>query len=506
MNLPEEDPAAQDSGSRCTGGTLVVSPLQPPASTLPLQALIQSRLLQPAADARLAAAAPAVPVPPAGGSIPCTASKQEAAALSSPQPAPQSAGARPRSGQAAVATAAAAAAAQAAAQASPSQAEVYTLALKRALALPQYTAGFVVDGVASQLLPATDAARALLQAAGLELKPPPLVPVLSLGGKGKALAGAGTAGARKLSAVGKGAAASESPREPAKPDEWLGAQHVHVVELQLSKQEAFARLQLPADTFSMAAACPGASPPCRASAPETTSSVPAAALANDCAAGSDEAGRPREQPQQQQQQAETLGPRWLAAEADATALAPVLGALQPAGAAVQYRSVVATGSEFEVHAAAVGIAFYLGKVSTVLPPVAADALLVPPPYVLRVLKRPKERRDRGAPAHFRLWTAPAGDIGEAGDADNRACGAGMGLECPSADAQATAKQQSAALAIASDGSAAAGAPAGAAASVPQQKSVTGSTPRKSKKGDEAAAAAVAAAVAAPEAVSPSEEK
>lgn len=459
--LPDCDTPAGEAVSECGAS----QSQQESSSGAALRDLIQSRLVQPAAEAKAAAAAAAgaAAAPAASSSRPASSSKPGTGNPSPPQTAQPTGVVRPRSGPG---TAAAAAAAQVVTQSGPSAVEVYVLALKRALAQPQYAAGFVVDGLASHLVPPLDAARALLSAAGLELKQPATAPTLPLG-KGKPPANATAAAARKTSAAGKGTGVPDVPAEPAKPDEWLGAQHVHVIQLQLSEPEAAARRE--------------------AGFGETERDQQAGQLLHE-----------NEEP------SSPLAKRWQAYEANTAALAPVLGSLQAGDSPVRHRLVAAGSGESAVHTAAVGVSFDMGKVLTVLPPVAADALLLPPPYVLRVLQRPKERRGKGAPAHFTLWTAPpeAAAATSAG-ATGWALVPAAAAEAAPMDDKAAGRQSASGQAAAKDGpptASAASSAAGAASSAGPRKSLAGASPRKGRRegSEESMSAAHEAAVAAEE--------
>ena len=52
----------------------------------------------------------------------------------------------------------------------------------------------------------------------------------------------------------------------------------------------------------------------------------------------------------------------------------------------------------------IGVSFELGVAKSILPPAATDKLLVPPPYELRVLPRPRNRAARPQSGRFKLIT------------------------------------------------------------------------------------------------------
>jgi len=66
--------------------------------------------------------------------------------------------------------------------------------------------------------------------------------------------------------------------------------------------------------------------------------------------------------------------------------------------------VAAAAPEEKVSEAAIGISFNADKVNSVLPPVPADQLLLPPPYELRVLPQPQRRGKRRPLTNFTVWT------------------------------------------------------------------------------------------------------
>lgn len=62
--------------------------------------------------------------------------------------------------------------------------------------------------------------------------------------------------------------------------------------------------------------------------------------------------------------------------------------------------------EQQLVASVIGIRFHCGVVSSRLPPVEEDKMLLPPPYVLRVLSQPPKRPKRLPLANFKIWTLP----------------------------------------------------------------------------------------------------
>lgn len=77
--------------------------------------------------------------------------------------------------------------------------------------------------------------------------------------------------------------------------------------------------------------------------------------------------------------------------------------------------MTAAVSEQQLAADVVGIRFNTGVVSSVLPPVEADKMLLPPPYELRVVQQPPKRPKRLPLPNFNIWTLPStADIAAAG--------------------------------------------------------------------------------------------
>jgi hypothetical protein len=351
-------------------------------------------------------------------------------------------------------------------------------ALRQALAHPHYAPGLILDGVASALVPPAVAGRSLLQALGLTLKLPPPVPPLPLtGAKGKAGAGA----ARKPPSQPLTRVPEEPPPDPSRPDEWLGTQIVHALELILQRDEAAARLaaaqehaaaeQQPSDGATglkpvreeedeagrQAAGTVSESPP------EGNQQRPGSQGSQPEPGHTLEAPQQAEQSSQKDQQAEAqggFGELWEAYEAAAAVLAPVLGALQARDGPIRHRAIDARAEQDAVAAAVVGVSYSLGRLSTILPAASEDALRVPPPYELRILQRPKARQARGS-ANFRLWTAP-------------------NTPTPAAELGAEG-------AFGGDGRSPSPAPSAAAAKeVAAPKKSAGATPRKGRKGEPAA--------------------
>lgn len=69
--------------------------------------------------------------------------------------------------------------------------------------------------------------------------------------------------------------------------------------------------------------------------------------------------------------------------------------------------VLAEADEAQVARDVVGIRFAAGQVSSHLPPVPADKMLLPPLYELRVLTQPPKWPKRLPLANFKVWTLPA---------------------------------------------------------------------------------------------------
>jgi hypothetical protein len=77
--------------------------------------------------------------------------------------------------------------------------------------------------------------------------------------------------------------------------------------------------------------------------------------------------------------------------------------------------VLAEAYDAQVARDVVGIKFTAGEVSTHLPPVAADKMLLPPPYELRVLSQPPKWPKRLPLTNFKVWTLPAASSGAPAD-------------------------------------------------------------------------------------------
>eukprot|EP00775_Hariotina_reticulata_P008964 gene8964-9139_t len=237
--------------------------------------------------------------------------------------------------------------------------DIVLMALKHALSLPQYQAGFVLDGFGSKHLPVTAmTARCMLQAVGLTCINLPPAESISTAGS--------TAATSKAKQQGKTSRPSSSragirpvPQlqgliDITQPDVWEGTQKVHVVELALDKEEAALR-------FAAAAA------------------FTAAGLESITTSAEHEL--PVEPSFAEAQQAKH--------EYSAAAVVDKVDAAAP---------------EAMVSQAAVGISFNADRVGTVLPPVPADQLLLPPPYELRVLPQPQRRGKRRPLTNFTVWT------------------------------------------------------------------------------------------------------
>lgn len=99
---------------------------------------------------------------------------------------------------------------------------------------------------------------------------------------------------------------------------------------------------------------------------------------------------------------------WRASAEHAQRLALVFGGGDVSGGPVRYRQVAADAETTEVAARILGIRFACGAVSSALPAVEEDALLVPPPYELRQLSRPLPRKVKNPSGRFKLLTVTAG--------------------------------------------------------------------------------------------------
>lgn len=375
-------------------------------------------------------------------------------------------------------------------------AEVALRALRQALSQPQYAKGLVVDGLASALVNAATAGRCLLQAVGLTLKQPPPVPPLPLP-KGK-----GSAAATRKTSTSVG-----PPPEPEvpKPDEWLGAQRLYSVQLTLPKETAAARLAAAAQ--AAAAGLELADVELAEGDEGLLAEASVAFLQQEQQAGGNGGAKA---PQLQQaagavsdaklQQDAAFEQRWRAFEADTASLMPVLGSMQPPLGPIMHRLVSAEPAEGDVAHGIVGVQFDLGKVSTVLPAVPDDALLIPPPFELRVLQRPKDRRRKSAASNFKLWTG--GAAGSGGEAAAGQTPAAAGAVDAGGAAAADARSPSPQPGTAPGSSAAAGGPTAAAVpaaskDAPAKRTGTG-TPRKGKKSE--------AVLESPEPVIPDEQR
>jgi hypothetical protein len=86
--------------------------------------------------------------------------------------------------------------------------------------------------------------------------------------------------------------------------------------------------------------------------------------------------------------------------------------------------VLAEDDDPQVARDVVGIKFAAGEVSSHLPPVPADEMLLPPPYELRVLSQPPKWPKRLPLTNFKVWTLPpasdAAPADESGTAVSRA--------------------------------------------------------------------------------------
>jgi hypothetical protein len=81
----------------------------------------------------------------------------------------------------------------------------------------------------------------------------------------------------------------------------------------------------------------------------------------------------------------------------------------PYNAAVTFKllQVLAEADDEQVTRDVVGIRFAAGEVSSHLPPLPADQMLLPPPYQLRVLSQPPKWPKRLPLTNFKIWTMPA---------------------------------------------------------------------------------------------------
>jgi hypothetical protein len=451
---------------------------QRPPSEPRLRELVTSLLQRPPPALPAAVTQPPQPATRPG----CVAPGHEAAAASTHERLPTPPGAA--AGQVApsprmrsvAAAAAAVAEAAAAAEAGHSAAEVYLRALQQALSQKHYARGVIICGASSALVPVATAARCLLQAVGLTLKQPPAAaePVAATKG-GKAAATKKTAARRS---------AEEPPAaEPSIPDEWSGEQRVEVVLLSSVGTGVATQTttELPAIINTLNLAWPGMS-----SRQTEGASTGGEATAASRSLQDAPAALPLQQEQQQQPREafQAAGALERAFEADAAALAPVLGAMQPSNGPIRHRIVSAVGAEEEVAAAVVGVSFSLGRVATVLPPTEEDALRVPPPYELRILQRPKARPAKSSASNFLIWTLPP----------RSGCGSSSGAD-PTAQSSALNDAQEAAAQPA-DGMETLSSVA-APVSTTVAKKMAGNTPRKGKKG-EATAVAEPAEPTAPE--------
>ncbi|WIA13448.1 hypothetical protein OEZ85_007028 [Tetradesmus obliquus] len=98
---------------------------------------------------------------------------------------------------------------------------------------------------------------------------------------------------------------------------------------------------------------------------------------------------------------------WAAYEQDAAALEVVLGGVNAEAKPISHTLVLAEADEAQVARDVVGIRFAAGQVSSHLPPVPADKMLLPPLYELRVLTQPPKWPKRLPLANFKVWTLPA---------------------------------------------------------------------------------------------------
>lgn len=116
---------------------------------------------------------------------------------------------------------------------------------------------------------------------------------------------------------------------------------------------------------------------------------------------------------------------WQAHQSDAASLGIALGALQPSNRPIHHRVVSAEGGHVAVAQAVVGISFNQGQVQSVLPLVEADQQLVPPPYVMRIVQRPRARSARTPLTKFKVLTVTAGTFMDETIADSSATGSAM---------------------------------------------------------------------------------
>ncbi|CAG9464033.1 unnamed protein product [Pedinophyceae sp. YPF-701] len=81
-----------------------------------------------------------------------------------------------------------------------------------------------------------------------------------------------------------------------------------------------------------------------------------------------------------------------------------LGKVDHDASSVAWRALRGVGTAEDVLMEAVGVRFVLGELHTTLPTVPADRVLVPPPYTLEIVRRPKQhgRARRPIKAHFKL--------------------------------------------------------------------------------------------------------
>jgi hypothetical protein len=100
--------------------------------------------------------------------------------------------------------------------------------------------------------------------------------------------------------------------------------------------------------------------------------------------------------------------------------------------------VAAAAPQEKVSEAAIGISFIADKVNSVLPPVPADQLLLPPPYELRVLPQPQRRGKRRPLTNFTVWTMllPEGEAIKPGDDATASSAANTRTQSPVGDQEA----------------------------------------------------------------------
>ncbi|EFJ42226.1 hypothetical protein VOLCADRAFT_67248 [Volvox carteri f. nagariensis] len=310
-----------------------------------------------------------------------------------------------------------------------------------------YGKGLVLDGLASRYLPPAVAAKALLEALGMEQvvppPPPPPEPVLD------------PKAAKKTLKKGE-EPPPPPPPPPPKPTGWRGPYTVHVVHLAPEPTLLAGRLRLqndvraaeamladkagveaegelsagpssllggvaPADSptqvvgaeaskFATGEGVAAATAAVAGGTLSVATRMPAAAT-NEAASASPSTQPPAaasssaissEEAQRQYLEEATR----LLAEFNDTIMAPLEVELGPSGPdnVVVLRRAAAEGSEDKVHKAVVGLGFRLGVLSTALPSAQCDAELVPPRYAMQIVPRPRPRPARTPVQRFKIFT------------------------------------------------------------------------------------------------------